>query len=72
MRFGRVMGAGEIATVPATGMRSAIPMAIAAPIECPTRTVFVVSIRPLRLKYSIAAAVHSADFANEKESALSP
>ena len=44
MRRGSTIGAGEIAIVAATGSRSAMRMAIAPPMECPTRMVVAGSI----------------------------
>ena len=47
MRDGSFIGAGEMAIVASTGSRSAIRIAIAAPIEWPTNAVVRGSTLPL-------------------------
>ena len=62
------IGAGEIAMVAATGSRSAMRIAIAAPIEWPSKIVLLGSIWSLRIRDSTAAVAHSCAWAKENAS----
>ena len=72
MRWGMVIGAGEMAMVAATGSRSAMRMAMAPPMEWPSNIVFLGSIVPLRMRDSTAAVAHCWARAKENASWLSP
>ena len=72
MRCGVVMGAGESAMVAASGSRSAMRMAMAAPIEWPSSIVVLGSSCPLCIRDSTAAVAQSCACAKENASRLSP